>query len=77
MALTKLATGNFYNNNSDIISFANAYTISTSVVNNLLAYYVDISDRNLEETAKYYLKNYSEWQSWVPTDITFKINNTL
>ena len=47
MALTKLATGNFYNNNSNIISFANAYTITTSVVNNLLAYYVDISNNNL------------------------------
>ena len=28
MALTKLATGNFYNNNPDIISFVNAYTIT-------------------------------------------------
>ena len=77
MVLTKLTTGNFYNNNSDIISFANAYTISTSVVNNLLAYYVDISDRNLEETAKYYLKNYTEWEAWVPSDIISKIKNTL
>ena len=77
MALTKLTTGNFYNNNPEIISFVNAYTITTSIVNNLLAYYVDISDRNLEETAKYYLKNYSEWEAWVPSDITSKIKNTL
>ena len=77
MVLTKLATGNFYNNNSNIISFANAYTITTSVVNNLLAYYVDISDDNLEETAKYYLKNYSEWETWVPENIVSKIKNTL
>jgi len=77
MALTKLATGNFYNNNSDIISFANAYTISTSIVNNLLAFYVDISDGNLEETAKYYLKNYSDWEAWVPSDIASKVKNTL
>jgi len=77
MALTKLATGNFYNNNPEIISFVNAYTITTSIVNNLLAYYVDISDRNLEETAKYYLKNYSEWEAWVPSDIISKIKNTL
>ena len=77
MALTKLATGNFYNNNSEIISFASSYTITTSVVNNLLAYYVDISDRNLEETAKYFLKNYSEWEAWVPSNIISKIKNTL
>ena len=55
----------------------NAYTITTSVVNNLLAYYVDISDRNIEETAKYFLKNYSEWEAWVPSDIASKIKNTL
>ena len=77
MALTKLATGDFYNSNPNIISFVNAYTITTSVVNNLLAYYVDISDGNLEETAKYYLKNYSEWEVWVPSNIASKIKNTL
>ena len=77
MALTKLATGNFYNSNPAIVSFANAYRISTSVVNNLLAYYVDISDGNLEETAKYYLKSYSEWETWVPKDVASKIKNTL
>ena len=78
MALTKIATGKFYNNiNPEIISFVNAYTITTSVVNNLLAHYVDISNRNLEETAKYYLKNYSEWEAWVSSDIKSKIKNTL
>ena len=77
MALTKLATGNFYKSNPDIMSFANAYTITTSVVNNLLAYYVDISDGNLEETAMYYLRNYSEWEEWVPDDIGTKIKNKL
>ena len=77
MALTKLASGNFYKNNPDIMSFANAYTITTSVVNNLLAHYVNISDGNLEETAKYYLKNYSEWEDWVPSDIVTKIKNKL
>ena len=77
MALTKLATGNFYKSNPDIMSFANAYTITTSVVNNLLAYYVDISDGNLEETAMYYLRNYSEWEEWVPGDIGTKIKNKL
>ena len=51
--------------------------IGASVVNNLLAYYVDISDRNLEDTAKYYLKNYSEWKAWVPENIVSKIKNTL
>ena len=77
MALTKLTTGSFYKSNPEIISFAKAYTITTSVVNNLLAYYVDISDRNLEETANYYLKNYSEWEAWVPSNIISKIKNTL
>ena len=77
MALTKLATGDFYKNNPDIMFFANAYTITTSVVNNLLAYYVDISNSNLEETAKYYLKNNSEWEAWVPSEIASKIKNTL
>ena len=35
------------------------------------------SDGNLEETAKYYLKNYSEWEAWVPSNIISKIKNTL
>ena len=75
MALTKLATSKFVNANPDVQTFVKSYTISTSVVNRLLAYYVDESDNNLDATTIYYLKNYSEWEKWVSTDVVKKIKS--
>ena len=77
MALTKLATGKFADANPDIIAFADAYTITTSVVNNMLAYYVDESGGDMEATAMHYLENHSEWESWVPADVAAKVKGTL
>jgi glycine betaine/proline transport system substrate-binding protein len=77
MALTKLATGKFAADNADIIAFADAYTITTSVVNNMLAYYVDESGGDMEATAMHYLENHSEWESWVPADVAAKVKSTL
>ena len=77
MALTKLATGKFASGNADIIEFANAYTITTSVVNNMLAYYVDVSGGDMEATAMHYLENHSEWEAWVPADVAAKVKASL
>ena len=77
MALTKLATGKFADANPDIIAFADAYTITTSIVNNMLAYYVDESGGDMEATAMHYLENHSEWESWVPADVAAKVKGTL
>ena len=77
MTLTKLATGKFAEINPDIIAFADSYTITTSVVNEILAYYVDESGSDLELTAKYYLKNYSDWVKWVPENIAIKVKSTF
>ena len=63
--------------NADIIAFADAYTITTSVVNNMLAYYVDESGGDMEATAMHYLENHSEWESWVPADVAAKVKSTL
>ena len=77
MALTKLVTGKFAEANPDIIAFADAYTITTSVVNEILAYHMDESGENFDVTTKYYLQNYSEWETWIPEDIVTKIKSTL
>ena len=63
--------------NPDIIAFADAYTITTSVVNNMLAYYVDESGGDMEATAMHYLENHSEWESWVPADVAAKVKSSL
>ena len=77
MALTKLATGKFAKEQPAIIDFANAYTIPTAVVNNMLAYYVDESGGDMEATAMYYLETDSSWESWVPADVAAKVKKSL
>jgi glycine betaine/proline transport system substrate-binding protein len=77
MALTKLATGKFAAANPDLIEFASQYSMSTAKVNEMLAYYVDESDGDMEATAMYFLENTSEWESWVPSDVASKIKNSL
>ena len=46
-------------------AFLEAYSIPTATVNKLLAFYEDESDGDMELTAVEYLKNSSEWKSWV------------
>ena len=77
MALTKLATGKFAAANPDIIEFASKYSMSTAKVNEMLAYYVDESDGDMEATAMHFLESTSEWESWVPADVAAKIKNSL
>ena len=77
MALTKLATGKFAKEQPAIMDFANAYTIPTAVVNNMLAYYVDESGGDMEATAMHYLESDSSWESWVPADVAAKVKKSL
>ena len=77
MALTKLATGKFAAANPDVIKFAKQYSMSTAKVNEMLAYYVDVSEGDMEATAMHFLESTSEWESWVPSDVASKIKNSL
>jgi len=77
MALRKLATGKFAAANPDIIKFASEYSMSTAKVNEMLAYYVDISEGDMEATAMHFLESTSEWESWVPADVAAKVKSSL
>jgi len=77
MALTKLATSNFAAANPDIIKFAKQYSLSTAKVNEMLAYYVDVSEGDMEATAMHFLESTSEWESWVPADVAAKVKSSL
>ena len=53
------------------------YALPTPKVNEMLAYYVDVSGGDMEATAMYYLENNSEWESWVPSDIAANVKKAL
>ena len=77
MALTKLVTGKYAASNADITAFVKAYTMPTSQVNDLLAYYVDVSGGDMEATAMHYLENNSDWEAWVSADVAAKVKGSL
>jgi glycine betaine/proline transport system substrate-binding protein len=79
MALTKAASTKFANNpaNKPILDFIKAYSIPTALVNSSLAFYMDESDGDMEETAKNFLSNSNIWESWVPSDVASKVKAAL
>ncbi len=77
MALTKLVTGKYAASNADITAFVKSYTMPTSQVNDLLAYYVDVSGGDMEATAMHYLENNSDWEAWVSADVAAKVKGSL
>ena len=79
MALTKAASTTFANDpaNQPILDFISAYSIPTALVNSSLAFYMDESDGDMEETAKNFLSNSDIWEGWVPADVASKVKAAL
>jgi len=79
MSLTKAASTKFANNaaNKPIIDFIKNYSIPTADVNKSLAFYMDESGGDMEETAKNFLSSNSMWESWVPSDVASKVKASL
>ena len=77
MALTKTVRADWAAENPDLDAFIAAYSLPTGTVNDLLAYYVDVSGGDMEATAMWYLENNSEWESWVTADAAANIKSAL
>jgi len=79
MALTKAASTTFANDpaNQPIIDFISAYSIPTALVNSSLAFYMDESDGDMEETAKHFLSNSDIWEGWVSADVASNVKAAL
>ena len=79
MSLTKAASTKFASDkkNKPVLDFIRAYSIPTAAVNKSLAFYMDESGGDMEETAKFFLSNNSMWMKWVPADVAEKVKATL
>ena len=79
MSLTKAASTKFASNkkNKPILDFIRAYSIPTPDVNKSLAFYMDESGGDMEETAKHFLANTAMWKKWVPADVAKKVVASL
>jgi len=79
MSLTKAASTTFANKaeNKPILDFIKNYTLPTATVNKSLAYYMDESGGDMEDTAKNFLKNNNMWEKWVPGDVKKKVKASL
>ena len=79
MALTKAASTSFASKpaNKPVLDFIRAYTIPTALVNSSLAFYMDESGGDMEETAKNFLSSSKIWESWVPANVAKKVNAAL
>ena len=79
MSLTKAASTKFASkkSNKPILDFIRAYSIPTPDVNKSLAFYMDESGGDMEETAKHFLANTGIWKKWVPADVAAKVVASL
>jgi glycine betaine/proline transport system substrate-binding protein len=79
MKLTKAASTTFANKaeNKPIIDFIKNYSIPTADVNKSLAFYMDESGGDMEETAKNFLSSNNMWEKWVPGDVAKKVKASL
>ena len=79
MALTKAASTKFASKpaNKPVLDFIKAYTIPTALVNSSLAFYMDESGGDMEETAKNFLSGSNIWESWVPVNVARKVKAAL
>ena len=79
MALTKAASTKFASKpaNKPVLDFIKAYTIPTALVNSSLAFYMDESGGDMEETAKNFLSSSKIWESWVPANVAKKVKAAL
>ena len=79
MALTKAASTSFASKpaNKPVLDFIKAYPIPTALVNSSLAFYMDESGGDMEETAKNFLSSSKIWESWVPANVAKKVKAAL
>ena len=79
IALTKAASTSFASKpaNKPVLDFIRAYTIPTALVNSSLAFYMDESGGDMEETAKNFLSSSKIWESWVPANVAKKVKAAL
>ncbi len=79
MALTKAASTSFASKpaNKPVLDFIRAYTIPTALVNSSLAFYMDESGGDMEETTKNFLSSSKIWESWVPANVAKKVKAAL
>ncbi len=79
MVLTKAASSKFANNSSNraIINFFEEYSLDTSEVNQLLAYYMYSSGGDMRKTARNFLYTSDTWLDWVPNDVATKVGNAI
>jgi len=79
MSLTKAASTKFASNkkNKPILDFIRAYSIPTADVNRSLAFYMDESGGDMEETAKHFLANTAMWKKWVAANVAAKVVASL
>ena len=59
------------------IYFIKNYTLPTATVNKSLAFYMDESGGDMDETAKNFLQNNNMWEKWVPSDVKDKVKAAL
>ncbi|MGI6307082.1 MAG: ABC transporter substrate-binding protein [Dethiobacteria bacterium] len=61
----------------DVVEFIKNYTTTLQQNNELLAYMIE-NDGDIEKAAHYFFENYTEiWKSWLPEDITVKVEKAL
>jgi len=78
MSLDKSVLTAWAETHPDETAFLKAYSIPTSTVNKLLAFYEgDEADGDMELLAIEYLSNNSEWKSWVSADVADKVSAAL
>ena len=77
MALTKSVLTDWAKAHPAETAFLEKYTVPTAVVNQMLAFYEDESDGDMELTAKEFLKTQAMWKSWVPADVAAKVTAAL
>jgi len=77
MALTKSVLTDWAKAHPAETEFLKKYTIPTSTVNKMLAFYEDESDGDMLLTAKEFLKTEAMWKSWVPADVAKKVEAAL
>ena len=77
MALTKTVRSDWAIENPGVAIFVRLYSLPTEKVNEMLAYYVDESDGDMEATAIHFLSSNSVWESWVSADVAANVKSAL
>ena len=77
MALTKTVRADWAAANPDLAAFVKAYSLPTEKVNEMLAYYADVAQGDMEATAIHFLSSETVWESWVSADVAANVKSAL